>query len=212
MAVRPESPDLTSDAIGPRRRRLTYVPARLHESLRRPIAAGYTLAAGPVRAGTIETGTPTDLKAGDAKVPVAGGDIPIYYARPANVANPPVILVRDGDLRPARVGEGHHAAADGASRRLGDRARLLPAWAINLLRGHADVPKLLPLVEQEAGAPNCLPSLDATVAWAESTRRRRTDQLGIMELLPRRPHRVGYTAHNPKTSKASGRILQDSAH
>ena len=55
-------------------------------------AAGYTLAAGPVRADAIHTDT-TGLTAGEAKVKVSDGEMPVYYARPANVQNPPVILV-----------------------------------------------------------------------------------------------------------------------
>src|SRR5438132_8608274 len=55
-------------------------------------AAGYTLAAGPVRADAITTDT-NGLKAGDAKVKVADGEMPVYYARPASGTNPPVILV-----------------------------------------------------------------------------------------------------------------------
>src|SRR5207344_1268831 len=54
--------------------------------------AGYTLAAGPVRADAIKTDT-AGLTVGDAKVAVAGGEMPVYFARPANVQNPPVILV-----------------------------------------------------------------------------------------------------------------------
>src|SRR5215469_4763359 len=55
-------------------------------------AAGFTLAAGPVRADAIKTDT-SGLTAGDTKVAVAGGDMPVYYARPTGAANPPVILV-----------------------------------------------------------------------------------------------------------------------
>ena len=55
-------------------------------------AAGYTLAAGPVRAQAISTDT-TGLKAGDATVKVAGGDMPVYFARPEKAKNPPVVLV-----------------------------------------------------------------------------------------------------------------------
>src|SRR5262245_27680094 len=51
-------------------------------------AAGYTLCAGPVSAQAIHTDT-AGLNAGDAKV----GEMPVYFARPANVNNPPVILV-----------------------------------------------------------------------------------------------------------------------
>ena len=55
-------------------------------------AAGYTLAAGPVNAQAITTDT-AGLTAGDAKVKVAGGEMPVYFARPANAQNAPVILV-----------------------------------------------------------------------------------------------------------------------
>ena len=55
-------------------------------------AAGYTLAAGPVRADAITTDT-KGLKVGDATVKVTGGDMPVYFARPENAPNPPVILV-----------------------------------------------------------------------------------------------------------------------
>jgi len=33
------------------------------------------------------------LDAGDANVQVAGGDMPVYYARPAGMQRPPIILV-----------------------------------------------------------------------------------------------------------------------
>ena len=55
-------------------------------------AAGYTLAAGPVRADAITTDT-KGLKVGDATVKVTGGDMPVYFARPEKAKNPPVILV-----------------------------------------------------------------------------------------------------------------------
>src|SRR5260370_8834123 len=55
-------------------------------------AAGYTLAAGPVRADVIHTAT-KGLEAGDAKVKVPGGEMPVYYARPAGMQHPPIILL-----------------------------------------------------------------------------------------------------------------------
>src|ERR1700692_5005839 len=55
-------------------------------------AAGYTLAAGPVRADVIKTDT-AGLTAGDAKIKVADGEMPGYFARPDGVSNPPVVLV-----------------------------------------------------------------------------------------------------------------------
>src|SRR4029450_8487870 len=83
-------PQLTSDVIG-----LTKVaPFSRRGFMTAPaaVAAGYTLAAGPVRADAIKTDT-SGLTAGEAKVKVADGEMPVYYARPANAANPPVILV-----------------------------------------------------------------------------------------------------------------------
>ena len=55
-------------------------------------AAGYTLAAGPVRADAIHTSA-EGLNAGMAKVAVAGGDMPLYFAEPLNAEKPPIILV-----------------------------------------------------------------------------------------------------------------------
>src|SRR6267378_1682306 len=56
------------------------------------VTAGYTLAAGPVRADVIKTGT-DGLTAGEAKIRVADGEMPGYFARPNGVSNPPVVLV-----------------------------------------------------------------------------------------------------------------------
>src|ERR1700680_5207710 len=56
------------------------------------VTAGYTLAAGPVRADVIKTDT-DGLTTGDVKIKVADGEMPGYFARPKDVANPPVVLV-----------------------------------------------------------------------------------------------------------------------
>src|SRR5947209_18197384 len=83
-------PLLTSDIVG-----LTKVAPfsrRGFMTASAAAAAGYTLAAGPVRADAVKTGT-EGLEAGEAKVKVAGGDMPVYFARPKGVANPPVIVV-----------------------------------------------------------------------------------------------------------------------
>ena len=68
------------------------VSRRLFVTASAATAAGYTLAAGPVRADAIKTDT-AGLTVGEAKVKVAGGEMPVYFAKPAGVANPPVILV-----------------------------------------------------------------------------------------------------------------------
>jgi carboxymethylenebutenolidase len=82
---------LTSDVIG-LSKVMPPLSRRGFMSSSAAAAAGYTLAAGPVRADVIQTDT-KGLNAGMATIAVQGGNMPVYSARPANVANPPVILV-----------------------------------------------------------------------------------------------------------------------
>src|SRR6202142_3115167 len=56
------------------------------------VTAGYTLAAGPVRADVIKTAT-DGLTAGETKIKVSDGEMPGYFARPNGVNNPPVVLL-----------------------------------------------------------------------------------------------------------------------
>jgi carboxymethylenebutenolidase len=127
-------------------------------------AAGYTLAAGPVRADAIHTDT-NGLTAGDAKVKTADGEMPVYYARPANAQNPPVVLV-------AMEIFGLHEYIKDVTRRLAK----LGAFAIApdyYFRKGVDLTKvteikdLLPIVNAKPDA-ELLSDLDATVAWAGS--------------------------------------------
>src|SRR4051795_8458434 len=83
-------PLLTSDIVG-----LTKVAPfsrRGFMTASAAAAAGYTLAAGPVRADAIKTDT-EGLDVGEARVKVVDGEMPVYFARPKGAANPPVILV-----------------------------------------------------------------------------------------------------------------------
>ena len=97
-------------------------------------AAGYTLAAGPVRADVIHTDT-KGLEAGDAKVAVTGGDMPVYYARPAGAQRPPIILacmeifgvhefIKDVTRRLGHLGA--FAVAPDYYFRLGDMTKVTP--------------------------------------------------------------------------------------
>src|SRR5437588_5936374 len=138
-------------------------------------AAGYTLAAGPVRAQAITTDT-NGLTAGDAQVKVEGGDMPVYFARPANAQNPPVILVSMEIF-------GLHEYIRDVTRRLGK----LGAFAIApdyYFRANTDLTKmtdfaeLAPIVNAKSDA-ELFADLDATVAWAKS-QGGDTNKLGIM--------------------------------
>jgi carboxymethylenebutenolidase len=126
-------------------------------------AAGFTLAAGPVRADAIKTDT-AGLTAGDAKIAVAGGDMPVYYARPAGVANPPVILV-------AQEIFGLHEYIKDVTRRLGKLGALAIAPDYYFRKGDltkiTEIPALLPVVNTKTDT-ELFADLDAAVAWAKS--------------------------------------------
>src|SRR6266849_3489590 len=106
-------------------------------------AAGYTLAAGPVRAQAIQTDA-SGLTTGEAKVKVSDGEMPVYYARPANVQNPPVILV-------AMEIFGLHEYIRDVTRRLAKAGAFAIAPDYYFRKGVdltkiAEIPKLMPLV------------------------------------------------------------------
>jgi len=127
-------------------------------------AAGYTLAAGPVRADPINTDT-SGLTAGEARIKVADGEMPGYFARPAGANNPPVILV-------AMEVFGLHEYIKDVTRRLAKLGALAVAPDYYFRKGVdltkiTEIPQLMPLVNSKPDA-ELLSDLDATVAWAKS--------------------------------------------
>ena len=155
-------------------------------------AAGYTLAAGPVRADAIKTDT-NGLKAGDATVKVTGGDMPVYYARPANVQNPPIILVCMEIF-------GLHEHIKDIARRLGHLGALAVAPDYYFRAGQdltkiTEMPKLYPIVNAKTDA-ELFADLDATVAWAKS-QGGDTNRLGIMGFCRGGRAVWHYSTHNP---------------
>jgi carboxymethylenebutenolidase len=190
MTVQPKISDLTADAIGlmktPDLSRRGFMTASA------AVAAGYTLAAGPVRAEAIKTDT-TGLKAGDAKVAVAGGEMPVYYALPANATNPPVVLV-------AMEIFGLHEWVKDITRRVAKLGALAIApdyyfrFGVNLL-DITETPKLLPIVNKKPDA-ELFADLDATVAWAKQ-QGGDTNRLGIMGFCRGGRTVWEYTSHNP---------------
>jgi carboxymethylenebutenolidase len=190
MTVQPKVSDWTADAIG--LMKTPDVSRRGFMTASAAVAAGYTLAAGPVRAEAIKTDT-TGLKAGDAKVAVAGGEMPVYYARPANVANPPVVLV-------AMEIFGLHEWVKDITRRVAHLGALAIApdyyfrMGVNLLE-ITDTPKLLPIVNKKPDE-ELFADLDATVAWAKQ-QGGDTDRLGIMGFCRGGRTVWEYTSHNP---------------
>jgi carboxymethylenebutenolidase len=154
-------------------------------------AAGYTLLAGPVRADVIKTDT-NGLNVGDAKVKVADGEMPVYFARPANVANPPVILV-------AMEIFGLHEYIRDVTRRLGHMGALAIAPDYYFRKGDltkvSEIQQLFPLVNSKPDK-ELFSDLDATVDWAKS-QGGDTNRLGIMGFCRGGRTVWLYSTHNP---------------
>src|SRR5271156_6042272 len=128
------------------------------------VTAGYTLAAGPVRADVIKTDT-DGLTTGDTKIKVADGEMPGYFARPKGVSNPPVVLV-------AMEIFGLHEYIKDVTRRLAKLGVLAVAPDYYYRKGVdltkiTDIPQLLPIVNSKPDA-ELLSDLDSTVAWAKA--------------------------------------------
>src|SRR6478736_10270205 len=188
-------PLLTADVIG-----LTKVAPfsrRGFMTASAAVTAGYTLAAGPVRAEAITT--PTDgLTVGDAKIKVADGDMPGYFARPANASNPPVVLV-------AMEIFGLHAYIKDVTRRLAKLGALAVAPDYYFRKGDltriTDIPQLLPMVNGKPDA-ELLSDLDSTVAWAKS-QGGDTNRLGIIGFCRGGRTVWEYAAHNKDLKAAA---------
>jgi carboxymethylenebutenolidase len=154
-------------------------------------AAGYTLAAGPVRADAIQTDT-KGLDAGDVKIKVSGGDMPIYYARPTGAAKPPIILVCMEIF-------GLHEYIKDVTRRLGHLGALAVAPDYYFRMGDitqiSDMQQLFPKVNTKTDA-ELFADLDATVAWAKA-QGGDGNRLGIMGFCRGGRNVWHYSTHNP---------------
>ncbi len=181
---------LTSDVIG-----LTKVAPfsrRGFMTATAAVTAGYTLAAGPVRADIIKTDT-NGLTAGDARIKVADGEMPGYFARPEGVANPPVVLV-------AMEIFGLHEYIKDVTRRLAKLGAFAVAPDYYFRKGTdltkiTDIPQLLPIVNSKPDA-ELLSDLDSTVAWAKS-QGGDTSRLGIIGFCRGGRTVWEYSAHSP---------------
>ena len=127
-------------------------------------AAGYALAAGPVSADAIQT--PADgLEAGRVEIPVAGGVMPAYRARPAQGSGLPVVLVVHEIF-------GVHEYVKDVCRRLATEGYL--AVAPDLYRRYGDVSALTSIDEvidrvvRKVPDAEVLADLDAVPPWAAS--------------------------------------------
>jgi carboxymethylenebutenolidase len=158
-------------------------------------AAGYTLAAGPVRADAIQTDT-KGLNAGMANVAVDGGNMPVYFARPANVQKPPIIIVCMEIF-------GLHEWVKDVTRRMGHLGALAvaPNYYFRAETNGVDLTKiedmkqLFPIVNAKTDT-ELFADLDATVAWA-TAQGGDASRLGIMGFCRGGRSVWHYSSHNP---------------
>ena len=127
------------------------------------LVAGFTLAAGPVRADAIVTDA-NGLDAGTVDVIVSDGKIPAYRARPAGKTGAPVVLVVQEifgvhehikDLCRRLAHTGYYAIAPSLYARYGDPGKYDMAHIMDLLK---DVVSKVPDHE-------VISDLDSTVAF-----------------------------------------------
>ena len=127
--------------------------------------AGYTLAAGPVMAQTIVTTDAQGLTVGDVKIPVAGGDMGGYRAKPATGSAFPVVIVCQEIF-------GIHEYIKDTCRRLAKAGYLAVAPDYYFRQGDpskaADVPGAVAIANKKPDV-ELLADLDATARWATTT-------------------------------------------
>src|ERR1700684_4175616 len=155
------------------------------------VTAGYTLAAGPVRADAIQTDT-NGLTAGDAKIKVSDGEMPIYSARPTGVQKPPIILV-------AMEIFGLHEYIKDVTRRLGHLGAFAVAPDYYFRMGDitqiSDMAQIMPKVNGKKDT-ELFSDLAATVAWAKP-QGGDGNRLGIMGFCRGGRNVWHYSSHNP---------------
>ncbi|ULL00129.1 dienelactone hydrolase family protein [Bradyrhizobium sp. I71] len=152
----------TSDVVG--LTKSAPVSRRGFMSATAAVAAGYTLAAGPVRAEVVTTDT-NGLEAGDAKIKAGSEEMPVYFARPAGNAKAPVVVV-------AMEIFGLHEYIRDVTRRLAKLGAFAVAPDYYFRKGvdltkASDIKDLLAVVNAKPDA-EMMSDLDATAAWAGS--------------------------------------------
>jgi len=143
---------------------LPAVPFSRRGFLVSSLAAGFTMAAGPIMAQTAIATSAEGLIAGEIKVPTPDGAMPAYRAQLAGVASPPVVLVVHEIF-------GVHEYIKDTCRRLAKIGYL--AIAPELYARHGDASQLKNVQDAlalAAQAPDMqvMSDLDACVAWAKA--------------------------------------------
>lgn len=157
------------------------------------VGAGFAAAVLPVAAQTMITTSTQGLDAGEARIPVAGGELPAYWARPAGKTGLPVVLVVQEIF-------GVHEHIKDVCRRLAKLGYLAVAPELYARQGDpskvADIPSLIKDIVSKVPDAQVMADLDATAAWA--AKNGGGGKLGITGFCWGGRIVMMYAAHNPK--------------
>ncbi len=128
-------------------------------------AAGFALAVQPVHASTVISTASTGLATGTAAIAVQGGELPVYYARPAAGERLPVVLVVQEIF-------GVHEHIRDVCRRLAHAGYLAIAPELFFRQGdpttQPDIPAILQNIVAKVPDAQVMADLDACAAWSAS--------------------------------------------
>jgi len=158
------------------------------------LAAGFAVAVQPISAETITTDA-NGLEAGEVQIPTSDGQIPAYRAMPLKGRRFPVTLVvqeifgvhehiKDTCRRFAKLG--YMAIAPEMYARQGD------------VSGMSNIQEIISKVVSKVPDAQVMSDLDATVAYAEKSRKGDTSKLGITGFCWGGRIVWLYAAHSPK--------------
>ena len=163
------------------------------------LAAGFALAVQPVQADSVIHTDRHGLVDGEVKIPVADGEIPGYYARPAGDGTYPTILVIQEIF-------GVHEYIRDVCRRLAHAGYFAVAPALFAREGDvstiSDISTIIKQVVSKVPDAQVMSDLDQTVAWARQTGHADVDKLGINGFCWGGRISWLYAEHNPKLQAA----------
>ena len=157
-------------------------------------AAGFALAVQPVQASTVISTDASGLDAGSATVKMSGGELPIYYARPAQGDKLPVVLVVQEIF-------GVHEHIRDVCRRLAKQGYLAIAPELFFRQGDPtkleNVADILSSIVSKVPDAQVMADLDACAEWA-ATRGGDAARLAITGFCWGGRITWLYAAHNPR--------------
>jgi carboxymethylenebutenolidase len=161
------------------------------------LISGFTLATQRVEAQAIHTDT-AGIEAAEVHIPVAGGSLPTYYARPATGSNFPVVVVNEEIF-------GVHEYIKDTCRRLAKAGYMAIAPEIYAriadLSKMTDVQQIVRDVISKKPDAELLTDLDATLAWAAQNKGSAT-AIGVTGFCRGGRNTWLYATHNAKLKAA----------